>query len=116
MATFTKNLLSGSTTGKAITITATATTGDTIHTAVSGTSNLDEIWIYANNIDTVNHNLTIEWGTTTVTAGNITLAVEFGKGVKLVIPGLLLQNSLVVTAFADTTNVILITGYVNSIS
>ena len=43
MATFTKTLLSGSTNGKAILVAATATPGTTIHTAVAGTSSLDEM-------------------------------------------------------------------------
>jgi hypothetical protein len=49
MATFSKRLLSGSTDGKAIKVVQTATAGTTIHTAVSGTSDIDEIWLYAVN-------------------------------------------------------------------
>lgn len=115
MATFTKTLLSGSTNGKAILVSATASPGTTIHTAVTGTSSLDEIWLYAVNSSAGDVKLTIEWGETTAPNGNIELTIPPESGLTLVVPGLLLQNSLVVRAFADTANVICIHGYVNRI-
>src|ERR1035437_3334463 len=101
MATFTKKLLSSSTNGKAIKIVATASTGTTVHTAVSGTSSRDEIWLYATNNDSVSRNLTIEWGTTTASEGNISMAIPATSGLTLVVSGFLLQNGLLVTAFAS---------------
>ena len=65
MATYGKQLLSGGTTGKNIKVVATASAGTTIHTAVSGTSDLDEIWLYAMNTDAEDRKLTIEYGGTT---------------------------------------------------
>jgi hypothetical protein len=62
MATFSKRLLSGSTDGKAIKVVQTATAGTTIHTAVSGTSDIDEIWLYAVNSSASAVKLTLEWG------------------------------------------------------
>jgi len=115
MATISKVLLSGSTQGKPVKVAATATTGTTIHTAVAGTSSLDEIWIYATNNHTAAVNLTLEWGTATAADGNIQLSIPTKSGLTLVIPGLLLQNELVLTAFASVTNVILLNGYVNRI-
>ena len=116
MATFTKTLLSGSTNGKAIKVVQTATAGTTIHTATSGTSNLDEIWLYAVNSSSSAVKLTIEWGEATAPDGNIEVTVPAEDGYMLVVPGLLLQNSLVVKAFAATANVVLINGYVNRIT
>ena len=116
MATFSKRLLSGSTDGKAIKVVQTATAGTTIHTAVSGTSNLDEIWLYAVNSSASAVKLTIEWGQADAPDGNIELSVAAESGLVLVTAGLLLQNSLVVKAFAATANVILIHGYVNRIT
>ena len=117
MATFTKTLLSGSTNGKAIKVVATATAGTTIHTAVSGTSSLDEIWLYAHNSSASAVKLTLEWGEATAPDGNIEINIGAeGTGLVLVAPGLLLQNSLVVKAFAATANVVTLTGYVNRIS
>jgi hypothetical protein len=115
MATFTKTLLSGSTNGKAILVSATATPGTTIHTAVEGTSSLDEIWLYAVNSSGADVKLTIEWGETTAPNGNIELTIPGESGLILAIPGLLLQNSLVVKAFASAASVICIHGYVNRI-
>lgn len=111
----TKNLLSGSTNGKPIKVVATATLGTTIHAAVSGTSSMDEIWLYAYNGHTADVVLTIEYGGATVPDQNIIVTVPTKAGINLVVPGLLLQNSLVVTAFAGTANVITISGFVNSI-
>ena len=116
MATFTKVLLSGSTNGKAIKVVATASTGTTIHTCPSGTSSLDEIWLYAVNSSSTASKLTIEWGQTTAPDGNIELTIPAESGLVLVVPGLLLQNSLVVTAFADAANVVLVHGYVNRVA
>lgn len=117
MATFSKNLLSGSTNGKAILVSGTATaSANTIHTAVSGTSSLDEIWLYAVNTSTTAVKLTIEWGETTAPNGNIEATIPPEGGPVLITPGLLLQNGLLVKAFAGTTNVITIHGFVNRIA
>ena len=116
MATITKDDLSGSTTGQMIAVAATASAGTTIHTAVSGTTNWDEIWIYANNIDSTDRVLTIQWGNTTAIGGHIEYTVVAESGLALIIPGLILQNSLVVRAFCPTTNVIMLSGYVNKIT
>ena len=116
MATFTKKILSGSTDGKAIKVAATATAGTTIHTGSTTTTTLDEIWLYAVNSSASSVKLTIEWGEATAPDGNIELTVLPEAGLVTVIPGLLLQNSLVVKAFAGTTNVICIHGFVNRIT
>jgi hypothetical protein len=116
MSTFAKVILSGSTNGKGIKVVATATTGTTIHTAVTGTSSWDEIWLYCFNSDTQRGKLTIEWGETTVPNGNIINYVEANNGLMLVVPGLVLQNSLVVTAFASVANKMVIHGFVNRIT
>lgn len=116
MATFTKQLLSGSTDGKNIKVVATATAGTLIHTAVAGTSDLDEVFIYATNTSTSNVKLTIEFGGVASPDDLIEVYISMESGLVLVIPGLLLQNSLVVRAFAGTTNVIEINGYVNRIT
>ena len=117
MATYSKQLLSGSTNGKAIKVAATATAGTTIHTAVSGTSSIDEVWLYAHNTSSSAVKLTLEWGEATAPDGNIEINIGAeGTGLVLVAPGIPLQNSLVIKAFAGTANVINIFGYVNRIA
>jgi hypothetical protein len=97
-------------------VVATATAGTTIHTAVSGTSDLDELWVYAVNSSDTDVKLTLEWGEATDPNGNIEQTVPTESGLMLLVPGLLLQNSLVLKAFAGTTNVIVIHGYANRIT
>ena len=118
MATAVKRKLSGSTDGRGIKVVATATAGTTIHTAVAGTTagTYDEIWLYAYNSDTSNRELTIEFGGTTAPDDNITVTIAAKAGLMLIVPGLILQNGSVVKAFAAAANVVVIFGFVNSIT
>lgn len=116
MATFSKLHLSGSTNGRQILVSASATAGTLVHTAVSGTSSLDELWIYAMNTSTSAVKLTIEYGGTTVPNDHIEITLNGEAGLVLVCPGLVLNNGLIVRAFAGTANVIALSGYVNRIS
>lgn len=119
MATFSKNILSGSTDGKNILVAATATAGTTIHTGPSTTTQFDEVWLYAVNTSASNVKLTIEWGGTTAPNDHVEFTVAAENGLYLIIPGLILKGNatpLVVRAFAATTNVIAIGGYVNRIA
>lgn len=116
MATYSKQKLSGSTNGKQIKVAATATAGTLIHTAVAGTSDWDEVWIYAVNSATASKKLTIEWGEATAPDGNIEVSIPSEGGYILVVPGLLLQNSLEIRVFCETADVVLINGFVNRIT
>ncbi len=114
MATFSKQILSGSTDGKGILVAATSTPGTTIHTAHA--TSKDEIWLYCVNSSASAVKLTIEYGTATAPDGNIEVTVAPEAGLTLVVPGLILTNSLVVKAFAGTGSVLIIHGYVNRIT
>jgi hypothetical protein len=116
MGSITKAKLSGSTNGKMIKVVATATLGTTIHTAGSGTTNYDEVWLWAQNHDTTARLLTIEWGGATSPDCLVELTIPPQSGPVLVIPGWIIQNSLVVTAFCATANVVMIGGYVHTIA
>jgi len=117
MVTVYKRHLSGAADGLAILVAATSTAGTTIHTAVAGTTDgtFDEVWIYASNIHTADVTLTIEWGDATST-NNIVMGIPFKQGLYLIIPGFILHNGKTVKAFASTTNVICITGWVNTMT
>jgi hypothetical protein len=118
MATAVKRKLSGSTDGMPIKVVATATAGTTIHTAQAGTTDgsYDEIWLYAYNGHTTTVTLTIEYGGATVPDQNIIITLAAKSGLTLIVPGLILQNALVVKAFADVANVITLSGFVNRIT
>ena len=115
MATYSKELLSGSTEGKGILVVADATAGTTIHEAVAGTTDIDEIWLYAVNAHSADIKLTLEWGEATEPTGNIEQTVPSESGLMLLVPGLLLQGGNFVKAFAGTASEIIIHGYVNKI-
>lgn len=120
MATYTKVLLSGSSQGKAIKVAATASTGTTIHaTGISATIE-DEIWLYAYNSASTATALTIQFGGTTAVDNDIKITIPSLSGLTLVVPGLVLVGTgsvaSTVYAYAATTNVVTISGYVNRIS
>jgi hypothetical protein len=120
MATFTKTLLSGSTRGKGIKVAATSSSGTTIHTTGTSASTIDEVWLYAYNSDTTARLLTVQFGGTATPDDDIKVTIPAQSGLVLVAPGLTLTGDgsagLVVRAYAATTNVITIHGYVNRIA
>jgi len=113
MATFTSVLLSGSTNGRNIKVTATATPGTLIHTAHA--SNTDEVTLRASNTSTADVKLTLEVGGVTSPDDlvEITIPAEMGEFEVL---KRRLTGGVVVRAFAGTANVINIGGEVNRIS
>lgn len=119
MATFSKTILSGSTDGKGVLVAATATAGTLVHTGSATAATLHEVWLYAVNSSASDVKLTIEWGEATAPNGNIEYTVKAENGLYLIIPGLILKGNatpLTIKAFAGTTNVIVVHGYVNVIA
>jgi hypothetical protein len=119
VATYAKTILSGSTDGKGILVAATASPGTTIHTGSSTAAHLHEVWLYAQNYDTTDRKLTIQWGGTAAGTDDIEFTVKAENGLYLVVPGLILKGNatpLVVRAFAATATSIVIHGYVNTIT
>lgn len=119
MATFTKSKLSGSTDGRGIKVAATSSAGTTIHTGSGTATTYDEVWLYAINTDSTDRKLTIEWGGTTSPDDLIEQTITAEGGLTLIAPGLLLKGNaspLVIKAFAATTNVVIIHGFINQIT
>jgi hypothetical protein len=115
MATFTKVKLSGSTDGRAVKVVATASPGTTIHTADA--TALDEVWLYVyNSSATTVVLLTLQFGGTSTPDDDIKVTVPAQNGLILVVPGLILTNSSVVKAYAGTTNLLTVVGFVNRIT
>jgi hypothetical protein len=120
MATFSKLHLSGSTGGQPIKVVATTSAGTTIHTTGTSSTAIDEVWLYANNTSASAVELTIEYGGTTNPDNRIILPIPSKAGLVIILPGLTLSGTgsagRVVRAFAATTNVVNITGYVNRVA
>lgn len=115
MAQLGKRLLTGSTNGRPILQVAVASPGTTVHTVqttVTTSGMGDEIWLWAYNADVVPRTLTLELGGTTANDA-IKITIDPRSGLVPIIPGLFLNNAVVVRAYADAANVITITGYVN---
>jgi hypothetical protein len=122
MATFEKVLLSGSTQGKAIKVAATTSgsAGTTIHATGTSSSVIDEVWLYAYNSSASSTVLTIQFGGVTAVDNEIKLSIPPTSGLTLVIAGLVLTGTgsaaNTIAAYAATTNVVTVSGYVNRIS
>jgi len=122
MATFTKVLLSGSSQGKAIKIAATTSgsNGTTLHATGTSSSIIDELWLYAYNSSSSAVVLTIQWGGITAVDNEYKLSIPAASGLTLVVPGLVLTGdgttATTTRAYAATTNVVTVSGYVNRIS
>lgn len=112
-----KDKLSGSTDGRGIKVVATASPGTTIHTAVAGTgvANYDEVWIWAYNSHTASLLLTLQFGGTTTPDDDIKVTLATQAGLILVVPGLILQNTDVLKAYAASANLVVLFGFVNTI-
>lgn len=111
---FTKVLLSGSTNGRPIPVAATSSPGTTIHTAVNSATQLDEVWIYAYNIHSSEVTLTVEKGGTDA-SDQLIKEIPANSGPYPVLPGTLLNNNLVIKAFASIANKINLDGFINRI-
>lgn len=119
MSTYTKYILSSSTDGKGIKVVATSTPGTAIHTCSSTSATLQEIWLWAYNSHTSSVVLTIEFGDATAPDSNIKVTLESQKGLILIVPGLIIKGNatpLTIKAFAATTNVVTISGFINEIA
>jgi hypothetical protein len=115
MTSIAKIVPSGSTNGKPIKVVATASTGTTFHTTGSGTSVLDEVHMYLSNTSTSDVIATVEFGGTTSPDNLLKFTVPASETI-CAIPGLILCNSLVVTVFAATGNVLTMSGFINRIT
>ena len=120
MATYSKQQLSGGSLGAPILVAATSSTGTLIHATGTSATTLDEIWVYAYNSSSSSVLLTIQYGGTTSPLNDIKITVPSQSGLTLIVPGLILAGNgsaaTSVYAYAGTTNVITISGYVNRIA
>ena len=116
MTTITKVKLSGGANGRNVLVAATATPGTLIHTATAVAAELDEVWLWANNSSASDVKLTVEFGGVTAPNDLVEFTVPAEDGFYLIIPGLILDNGVVVRAFAASANLVVVNGYVNRIN
>lgn len=114
-STTTPLVLSGSTSGRPIKITATAiASGTTIHTVSALTGGLDDVFLSFTNTDTVPRTLTLGWGGVTDPDDLICKALTVPPGGPYnLIGGIRLGGGLIIKAAASTANVILVSGGAN---
>ena len=116
MATYSRQLLSASVDGALIAVAATATPGTPVHTALASTTGFDEVYLWATNVDSAAHQVTIEWGGTG--AGNHivdTFTIPAHSPPIPLVTGQVLRNAKLVAVYADAANVVNVGGFVNRI-
>jgi hypothetical protein len=119
MATFTKVFLSESSNGASIAVSSTASPGVLVHSTQTNNTDVDEVWLYANNYSASDANLTIFWGSTAANNNLGPVTIQAYTGTTLLSPGLIMRGSgstaSTVYAFASSTGSVNIVGYVNRI-
>lgn len=114
---YSRQILSASTDGEPIPVTATVTPGTLIHTCLAGQQTIDEPQLTASNVTNAAVTLTVEWGIPglgknlvkdyTIPANSAAIPITNGH---------LLRNGLTVAAFASAANAINIAGGVIRVS
>lgn len=117
MAVYTKRLLSGSTDGRPIPVAAVVTPGTLVHTAVAGSDDFDEVYLWAANPTNSKKDLTVEWGGVTDPGDHMTkqFSIPAYSPPIPIATGQLVNNGVVVRAFASVAGGINLTGFVNRI-
>ncbi len=115
MADIKKVHLDGSTDGGPILITDGATPGQVIHTDSNTTSFFDEVWLYAENSSASDVVLTLEVGGVSDPGDIMEFTIAANAPPTLIVPGFLIDNGLIIAAFAGTTSVLKLSGYVHRI-
>jgi hypothetical protein len=116
MASFSRQLLSGSTNGKPIPVAATATPGTLLHTVAAGTGGNDEIDLWAHNTTSSAIVLTVEWGGVTDPGDLLCKGLSVAaNSTARIAEGQVMNNGLSIRAFAGGAG-LNITGRVLRIS
>ena len=110
-------VLSGSTHGRGIKITGTTSEGaNTIHTATSTAGVIDEVWLYCYNSGSSPIILYLCLGGTTDPDDIVKITIPTQTGDILVLAGECFNGGVVIKAYAQTANYLVIRGYVNRIT
>ena len=113
---WTKHLLSESTDGRPIKLSQTFGPGVLIHTAGSGQTNFDELYIYGANTSGSGIIVTLEWGGVLDPDDYLETHIPPNSIALLAPEGLPLQNSLKIRGFATQANLVNVIGWVNRLT
>jgi hypothetical protein len=107
--------LSASSDGEPLNLATSSSGATTIHTftASTGDNTYDEIYLWAFNNATASMNITLEYGSTTLTC---VTTVYPKAGQTLLLPGLIGNTGLVLKGFKSTTGDARVIGFVNQIT
>lgn len=117
-----KIVLSCSVDGRLIDITGIlASTANTVHTAITGVGDFDEIFAYVINTATADREITFKWGVTVAGVTDVgrrqfSIRVTQLDGPVLVIPGWPLRAGNIVEAFATIAGQVLVGGYAHRVT
>ncbi len=103
---------SESTSGTPILLAEVATPGDLLHTAVAGSSSVDECYFYAYNDDTVERDITYQLGGVAA-KDSVTRTIQPKSGETLEIPGHRYNGGVSLRAFGSVTNKIAVSMTIN---
>lgn len=120
MPTYSKIPLSQSSNGSTILLATSAAPGTLLHTTQTNNTDLDEVWLYANNVGIIDSLVTVYWGNT-ATANSIgTFAIAAYAGPTILSPGLVLRGDGatggVVYATSSVISGVSVAGYINRIT
>jgi hypothetical protein len=109
---FTIEFLSASNSGEPIQVAAITSPGTIIHSGIAGTTQKDEVFIYAHNTGTGVFPMILEIGSTG--AGNrVSISIAPQDSYQLIYPGIPINNSAIIRGYCTSgANVILAGGYV----
>lgn len=116
MATMSKLMLSESPDGDGILVTTASPidgSDTTIHTAVSGTTDMDLVTLFAYNDDTAARALHLKWGGG---SASVKQGIPPQAGLTLLVADLPINNAGTIEASAEVANVVTVFGYVNRIA
>ena len=109
--------ISGCSNGRGIKITGTASgTANTIHTATSTAGVIDEVWLYCYNSGSLEYILSLCLGGTTDPDDIVKITTPAKTGDILVLAGECFNGGVVIKAYADSANYLVVRGYVNRIT
>jgi len=115
MAIYSGEILSGSTSGKPIPVAATTTPGTVIHTAPSGTTGYDEVYLFCANVTGSTATLTLEWGGVSDPGDHLVkgYSIPANSPQYPVAVGQRINNGVTIRAFSGSASALNVSGWVN---